>query len=164
MTVFESPIGPLAIEVSDDGALQEIRFRVAPAIVPAESAGRIAGATLVLHQVIDQLNDYFAGRRREFDLPLAPKGTPFQLSVWRELERIPYGTTISYAELARRIGKPSAVRAVGAANGANPIPIIIPCHRVIGANGTLVGYGGGLHIKRSLLALEQPQRTLLETA
>jgi len=161
MPVFESPVGPLTIRVNDDGALEEIRFGVAPAILPAiEAAGTIAGAT----RVIDQLNEYFAGTRREFDLPLAPRGTAFQLACWNELQRIAYGTTISYSELARRIAKPNAVRAVGAANGANPIPIIIPCHRVIGANGTLTGYGGGLHIKRALLALEQPQRTLLETA
>jgi methylated-DNA-[protein]-cysteine S-methyltransferase len=161
MPVFESPVGPLTIRVNDDGGLEEIRFGVAPAILPAnESAGTIAGAT----RVIEQLSAYFAGRRRDFDLPLAPRGTAFQLAVWNELQRIPYGGTISYAALARRIEKPNAVRAVGSANGANPIPIIIPCHRVIGANGTLTGYGGGLHIKRALLALEQPQRTLLESA
>jgi methylated-DNA-[protein]-cysteine S-methyltransferase len=169
MTVFESPIGPMTIAVNDAGALEEIHFGVAPAILPAkaseenraESAGRIAGGT---REVIRQLEEYFRGKRRDFELTLAPRGTEFQLSCWRELQRIAYGSTISYAELARRIGKPSAVRAVGAANGANPIPIIIPCHRVIGANGTLVGYGGGLHIKRALLAIEQPQRALLETA
>ncbi|HEX3583843.1 MAG TPA: methylated-DNA--[protein]-cysteine S-methyltransferase [Thermoanaerobaculia bacterium] len=160
MPVFDSPVGPLTIRVNDDGALEEIRFGVAPAILPAkENAGRTAGGTLV----IDQLNEYFAGKRRAFDLPLAPRGTDFQLACWNELQRIPFGGTISYSELARRIARPNAVRAVGAANGANPIPIIIPCHRVIGANGTLTGYGGGLHIKRALLALEQPQRTLLET-
>ena len=151
MPVFESPVGPLTIRVNDDGALGEIRFGVWPGHKPS---------TLV----IDQLNEYFAGKRREFDLPLAPRGTEFQLACWNELQRIAYGTTISYSELARRIARPNAVRAVGAANGANPIPIVIPCHRVIGANGTLTGYGGGLHIKRALLALEQPQRTLLETA
>ena len=151
MQVFESPVGPLTIRVNDDGALEEIRFGEWPGHKPAGV-------------VIDQLNEYFAGKRRDFDLVLAPKGTPFQLACWNELQRIAYGDTISYSELARRIAKPNAVRAVGAANGANPIPIIIPCHRVIGANGTLTGYGGGLHIKRALLALEQPQRTLLETA
>jgi methylated-DNA-[protein]-cysteine S-methyltransferase len=153
MTVFESPIGPLAIEVNEEGAVREIRFG-------NTSGGLKPAAPLVLRE----LDEYFRGVRREFTIPLAPKGTPFQLAVWNELQRIAYGDTISYAELARRIGKPSAVRAVGAANGANPIPIIIPCHRVIGANGTLVGYGGGLHIKRALLAIEQPQRTLMETA
>lgn len=106
-------------------------------------------------EVRTQLQAYFAGERFVFDLPLAPQGTPFQLKVWHTLQAIPYGETISYAELARRIENPRAVRAVGAANGSNPIPIIIPCHRVIGSNGALVGYGGGLHIKKMLLALEQ---------
>jgi len=151
MTVFESPVGPLTIRVNAEGALEEIRFGVWPGHKPSSI-------------VIDQLNEYFAGRRRDFDLPLAPRGTEFQLAVWNELQRIAYGSTISYSELARRIARPNAVRAVGAANGANPIPIIIPCHRVIGANGTLTGYGGGLHIKRALLALEQPQQKLMETA
>jgi len=156
MPVFESPVGPLTIRVNDDGALEEIRFGAREPLCTVHSAQCTA--------VIDQLNEYFAGTRREFELPLAPRGTEFQLACWNELQRIAYGTTISYSELARRIARPNAVRAVGAANGANPIPIIIPCHRVIGANGTLTGYGGGLHIKRALLALEQPQRTLLETA
>jgi methylated-DNA-[protein]-cysteine S-methyltransferase len=101
-----------------------------------------------------QLQEYFSGKRQAFTFPLAPRGTPFQLAVWNALLEIPYGDTISYAELARRIGKPSAVRAVGAANGANPIPVIIPCHRVIGSNGTLTGYGGGIERKQWLLALE----------
>jgi methylated-DNA-[protein]-cysteine S-methyltransferase len=104
--------------------------------------------------VAKQLAEYFSGKRTVFALDLAPRGTPFQLAVWNALLEIPYGDTISYAELARRIGKPSAVRAVGAANGANPIPIIIPCHRVIGSNGTLTGYGGGIERKQWLLALE----------
>lgn len=105
--------------------------------------------------VICQLQQYFDGERRSFDLPLAAQGTAFQHSVWRELQRIPYGQTISYGELARRIGKPRACRAVGLANGANPLPIIVPCHRVIGADGSLTGFGGGLPIKRQLLALER---------
>jgi len=104
--------------------------------------------------VARQLAEYFAGRRREFALTLDPPGTPFQRDVWGELARIPYGATVSYGELARRVGRPAASRAVGAANGANPIPIVLPCHRVIGANGSLTGYGGGLPIKRALLALE----------
>jgi methylated-DNA-[protein]-cysteine S-methyltransferase len=158
MPVIDSPVGPLTIRVNDDGALEEIRFGDV-----GRASARPGGLKPALRYVIDQLNEYFAGNRREFDLPLAPRGTPFQLACWNELQRIAYGSTISYSELARRIAKPAAVRAVGAANGANPIPIIIPCHRVIGANGTLTGYGGGLHIKRALLAIEQPQRTLLET-
>lgn len=101
-----------------------------------------------------QLQAYFAGELREFDLPLAPEGTPFQQRVWRALCDIPYGETISYGELARRIGQPKASRAVGLANGRNPISIVVPCHRVIGANGSLTGYGGGLERKRWLLAHE----------
>ena len=102
-----------------------------------------------------QLGQYFAGERTEFELELAPTGTPFQVEVWRTLRDIPYGTTINYGELAKRIGNANASRAVGAANGRNPIGIIVPCHRVIGANGSLVGYGGGLERKKTLLALER---------
>lgn len=102
-----------------------------------------------------QFAAYFAGNLIDFDLPIAAKGTPFQQSVWQALNTIPYGETISYAELARRIGKPNASRAVGLANGANPLSIIVPCHRVIGANGALTGYGGGLEAKTFLLNLER---------
>ena len=101
-----------------------------------------------------ELAEYFAGSRKQFDIPLAPRGTPFQLDVWRTLQRIPYGETRCYEEIARTIGRPTATRAVGAANGANPIPIIIPCHRVIGKNGSLTGFGGGISVKRRLLDLE----------
>ena len=101
-----------------------------------------------------QLSEYFSGARTEFDLPLAPEGTEFQRTVWRRLQDIPYGETIAYGELARRVGNPKASRAVGAANGANRIPIVIPCHRVIAANGKLTGFGGGLPIKEALLSLE----------
>ncbi len=111
--------------------------------------------------VIAQLEAYFAGKLEEFDVPLAPEGTPFQQKVWKHLCDIPFGETISYGELARRIGNPNASRAVGLANGTNPIPIIIPCHRVIGSNGKLTGYGGGLPIKEKLLALEKRQLTLV---
>jgi len=109
---------------------------------------------VALADAVRQLTSYLAGDIEKFDLDLAPQGTPFQMEVWRELERIPYGTTISYGELAERIGKPNAVRAVGTANGANPLPIVIPCHRVIGADGSLTGYGGGIEIKEALLSLE----------
>jgi methylated-DNA-[protein]-cysteine S-methyltransferase len=112
-------------------------------------------------EVIDQLRAYFAGQRKEFDLVLELQGTPFQVTVWEALRTIPYGQTISYAELARRIGNPQAVRAVGLANGSNPIPIIVPCHRVIGSNGSLTGFGGGLENKQKLLALESGQLKLL---
>jgi len=105
-------------------------------------------------KVIEQLQRYFAGEQFEFQLALAPEGTPFQQRVWQELRRIPYGETISYQELARRVGDPNSVRAVGRANGANPIAVVVPCHRVIGADGSLTGYAGGLERKRALLALE----------
>jgi methylated-DNA-[protein]-cysteine S-methyltransferase len=108
----------------------------------------------VFSEAIAQLEEYFAGERRDFSLPLPLEGTPFQTTVWSALRTIPYGATVSYGELARRIGRPSASRAVGAANGANPLPIILPCHRVIGADRSLTGFGGGLETKRFLLAFE----------
>lgn len=108
-----------------------------------------------------QLREYFAGERREFDLPLNVTGTDFQLQVLEELRRIPYGETTSYGDIAKRIGRPKAMRAVGAANGRNPIPIIIPCHRVIGSSGDLTGFGGGLPAKRALLKLEAENSSLL---
>lgn len=103
---------------------------------------------------IAQLNSYFAGELDQFDLPIELRGTDFQISVWEELTRIPFGSTISYGELAQRINKPKAVRAVGAANGANPVPVVVPCHRVIGSDGSLTGFGGGIDRKRFLLGLE----------
>ena len=106
-------------------------------------------------EAIRQLREYFAGGRTGFDLALAPKGTEFQRAVWRQLQEIPYGETISYGELARRVGNPNAARAVGSANGANPLPIVIPCHRVIAGDGSIGGFGGGLPTKEILLALEQ---------
>lgn len=107
-----------------------------------------------LREAADQLRAYFAGERRDFDLPLAPQGTEFQQSVWSALREIPYGETTTYSAIANSIGRPKAIRAVGAANGANPIPIVIPCHRVIGSNGSMTGFGGGIDVKRQLLALE----------
>jgi methylated-DNA-[protein]-cysteine S-methyltransferase len=115
----------------------------------------------VLRPIRKELDQYFAGRLKQFSTPVAFSGTQFQNTVWQELRRIPYGETISYLELAKRIRNPKAVRAVGLANGANPIAIIVPCHRVIGANGSLTGFGGGLPTKRALLDLEKGQRTLL---
>ena len=105
-------------------------------------------------EVCRQLSDYFAGDRKDFNLPLELTGTEFQVDVLKELQRIPYGETLSYRDIAARIGRPNAMRAVGAANGRNPIPIIIPCHRVIGADGSLTGFGGGLDVKKKLLTLE----------
>ncbi|HEU4887505.1 MAG TPA: methylated-DNA--[protein]-cysteine S-methyltransferase [Thermoanaerobaculia bacterium] len=144
MTIIETPIGPLHAVVDDAGRLVELGFR--------EPLLKESGP--LPDRVVRQINEYFAGKRQAFELELAPRGTAFQLAVWNALREIPYGDTISYAELARRIGKPAAVRAVGAANGANPIPVIIPCHRVIGSNGSLTGYGGGIERKQWLLAHE----------
>lgn len=107
-----------------------------------------------LSEALSQLRAYFSGERRAFDLPLDVRGTDFQRSVWEQVALIPYGETVSYGEIARRIGKPGGARAVGAAVGANPLPIIVPCHRVLGADGSLTGYGGGLEIKEALLRLE----------
>lgn len=115
----------------------------------------------LLAETISQLRAYFAGRLREFQLPLDFAGTDFQICVWRQLQTIPYGETRTYSGVAQAIGRPAAVRAVGAANGANPIPIVVPCHRVIGANGRLVGYGGGLPLKKRLLELEKIDETTL---
>lgn len=114
----------------------------------------VAPDDALLIAAADQLHKYFAGEQQEFDLPLAPEGTPFQRRVWAALQEIPYGETISYGELARRLGDPGASRAVGLANGRNPLSIIVPCHRVVGSTGSLTGYGGGLERKRLLLDLE----------
>ena len=144
----ETPVGPVILAAREDGALTHLQFahRFAPRDDWRENAEPFA-------EVRRQLDAYFSRRRRRFDLPLAPEGTDFQRRVWQGLLTIPHGETITYAELARRVGNPRAARAVGAANGANPIAIIIPCHRVVAANG-VGGYGGGLEIKRRLLALE----------
>jgi methylated-DNA-[protein]-cysteine S-methyltransferase len=155
LTYVETPVGPLRL-VADDRALQRLEFAHGN-----KAANPTTPATGILKETIRQLRAYFSGKLEQFDLPLAPEGTPFQLEVWRRLCEIPYGETISYGELARRIGNPNASRAVGLANGSNPIAIIIPCHRVIGSNGKLTGYGGGLPIKEKLLALEQRQLRLL---
>jgi methylated-DNA-[protein]-cysteine S-methyltransferase len=116
--------------------------------------GAAPGRTPLLEQAAEELDAYFAGRRQRFQVPLAPEGTPFQRQVWAALTTIPFGATWSYAKLARTVGRPAAVRAVGAANGRNPIALFVPCHRVIGADGSLTGYGGGLPRKRWLLAHE----------
>jgi methylated-DNA-[protein]-cysteine S-methyltransferase len=151
-TIVDSPIGHLYLSANDAG-LTELSFLRKRSERRAVVA-RATAAQRIVREVERQLSQYFAGRRRDFDLPLAPAGTEFQLATWKELCEVPFGETISYGELARRIGRPRAVRAVGAANGANPISIIVPCHRVIGADGRLVGYGGGLPVKRALLRLE----------
>lgn len=148
---LDTPIGELLL-AGDEDALRVVAF-------PEGKRRREPEAHWIwseqpFDEACRQLDAYFAGTLKLFDLRLAPAGTPFQLSVLQELRKIPYGTTVSYGEIARRIGRPKAVRAVGAANGHNPIPIIIPCHRVIGASGNLTGFGGGLHVKQALLRLE----------
>jgi methylated-DNA-[protein]-cysteine S-methyltransferase len=157
-TQIESPVGPLLL-VADAAGLRQILF--VNGRHQARPDPEWKHDTAPLEKTISQLRSYFAGEREEFDLPLAPEGTPFQQEVWRRLCEIPFGKTISYGDLARRIGNPQASRAVGLANGSNPIPIVIPCHRVIGSNGKLTGYGGGLPIKEKLLALEKKQLRLL---
>jgi methylated-DNA-[protein]-cysteine S-methyltransferase len=150
--ILESPIGPLLIAGDQEG-VRQIQFpKHGKAANPEQ--GWIESHSGAVAKAMKQLDQYFEGRRTEFDLPLAPQGTPFQLAVWGELQRIPYGRTLTYSELARLIGKPKAARAVGSANGANQIPIVIPCHRVIAAGGKLGGFGGGLPTKEALLMLE----------
>jgi methylated-DNA-[protein]-cysteine S-methyltransferase len=150
--VVDSPIGSLRLE-SNGHALTLIRFD--GEVVPAPLEPEPTSTDPILTAAIEQLEAYFAGRLRDFDLPLEPAGSSFQREVWAALCEIGYGETTSYGELALRTGRTTAAsRAVGLANGANPIPLVIPCHRVIGANGTLVGYGGGLDRKRLLLRLE----------
>lgn len=143
---FETPFGPAWASIDGDGAVTEFYF--------GEGDGGGAYDAVVARQI----EEFFSGERLEFDLPLAPKGTAFQKRVWKELCRIPFGETISYGELARRIGNPAASRAVGSANGQNPISVIVPCHRVIGSNGKLTGYGGGLDLKEKLLNWERSIR------
>ena len=149
-TTMQSPLGELLL-TAEDGVLRGL-YMPAEAHEPPPGAERGDRGFATVRR---QLEEYFAGRRRAFDVVLAPPGTAFQQRVWDELQRIDYGQTISYAELAARIGRPTAIRAAGAANGANPISILIPCHRVIGSDGSLTGYGGGLEAKRALLDLER---------
>jgi methylated-DNA-[protein]-cysteine S-methyltransferase len=148
---LDTPVGPLLV-AADDAGLRRIHFALGRERRSPDPGWRRDAAPF--RDLAHQLAEYFAGTRRTFDLDLAPEGTSFQLETWRALTAIPYGTTISYAELARRVGRPRAVRAVGAANGQNPLPIVVPCHRVIGKDGSLTGFGGGLEAKRALLELE----------
>ena len=158
---IDSPVGPLLLAASDAG-LHAIEFAENRHPVK-RSEDWHQGAHPSLTEAHRQLDEYFAGTRRVFDLPLSPQGTDFQREVWNTLASIPYGQTISYAQLAQRIGKPSAMRAVGAANGRNPLPIVLPCHRVIGSNAALTGYGGGLQRKRWLLEHEKAIQPLTQT-
>jgi methylated-DNA-[protein]-cysteine S-methyltransferase len=149
-TTMPSPIGDLLL-TGDGRALTRLQmspFTIDPSWQRDDDA---------LHDYVVQLEEYFAGERRDFDIPLQPAGTPFQQRVWAALCEIPYGETWSYLQLATRVGNPKACRAVGLANGRNPIAVVVPCHRVIGATGSLTGYGGGIDRKRLLLDLERPE-------
>lgn len=142
------PFGRFGVE-EKEGAVTHLYLNPAGAVLPAEER-----ETPLLAEAMRQLAEYFAGERREFELPLAPEGTPFMRRVWAELVKVPYGATATYGEIAERIGNPGGSRAVGLANNRNPIAIIIPCHRIIGSSGKLVGYAGGVELKERLLALE----------
>jgi len=150
-TVVPSPIGPLTV-VAEDGALVRLAMSPPGRFVDAEIGER---ADEGFGDVVTQLGEYFAGERTAFELPLRPVGSDFELAVWEQLTLIPYGETRSYGFVAKAVGEPGGAQAVGAANGRNPLAIVVPCHRVIGADGSLVGFGGGLPRKRFLLDLEQ---------
>jgi methylated-DNA-[protein]-cysteine S-methyltransferase len=155
-STLTTPIGELLLVADEDGALTAVHL-------PGRH-GSTAGLErddALLEPARRQLTEYFAGERRDFELPLRPEGAPFQLRVWDKLKAIPYGETVSYGEIARELGNPTASRAVGAANGRNPIAIIVPCHRVIGSTGSLTGYAGGLECKRALLDLEAGRAALV---
>ena len=156
-TTMDSPLGQILV-AGDAQGLRLINFQEgsSPILISAEWRDEENS----FHDATAQIGAYFEGRLTEFDLSLSPLGTTFYQEVWRELEHIPYGQTISYGELAGRVGRPKAARAVGAANGRNPLPIVIPCHRVIGSDGSLTGYGGGLRFKRELLELEHRHNPL----
>lgn len=151
-TVVDSPVGPLTL-VASDGVLAGLYMDEQRHRPPEEVFG--VPDPSGFEAVAAELEAYFAGELTEFTVPLAPDGTPFQRSVWAALREIPYGETVSYGQLADRIGRPKAVRAVGLANGRNPIGIVVPCHRVVGADGSLTGYGGGIERKRFLLDFER---------
>lgn len=149
-SMMESPVGPLVV-AGREGFVEVVRFGLEVGVDWVEGG---------MEEAVEQLGEYFAGRRREFDLKVRLKGTAFQERVWGALREIGYGETVSYGELARRLGQPAAVRAVGLANRANPVAIVVPCHRVVGAGGQLTGYGGGVDVKRRLLALERGEGLL----
>jgi methylated-DNA-[protein]-cysteine S-methyltransferase len=150
---FESPLGPI-IAIADEDGLRHVDFvgaKYERAVAPDWLEDPVAPALAACRK---QLGEYFAGTRSQFDLPLAPRGSDFQQRVWREIARVPYGETISYGELAKRAGAPGQARAAGAATGRNPVGVVIPCHRIVGSDGSLTGYAGGLERKRGLLELE----------
>lgn len=150
-TYYQSPCGQMTLQANEHGLLGAW-FEIHT--TKPDELGEYTEDCTILNETRVQLEEYFSGKRKHFDLPLAATGTPFQQSVWRALCQIPFGETWSYQQLADAIGNPKAVRAVGLANGKNPISVIVPCHRVIGKNGSLTGYAGGVEIKRELLQLE----------
>jgi methylated-DNA-[protein]-cysteine S-methyltransferase len=152
-TYIDTPVGKLMLAGCDDHGLRLIAFQCGKGAMAPKPEWKQSAAPF--RAVERQLREYFQGKRTEFDLLLHPKGTPFQKAVWKALLKIPYGQTRSYGDIARAVGRPTAVRAVGLANGRNPLPIVVPCHRVIGASGKLVGYGGGLPVKQALLDRER---------
>lgn len=156
-TTLPTPLGDLLVAADDDGLTRASFLAGTAAWAPPADAARVDDDAL-LGEARAQLAAYFAGRLRAFDLPLAPRGTAFQRDVWRALGDVPYGATTTYGALAAKLGRPTAARAVGAANGANPLPVVVPCHRVVGADGALTGYLGGVALKRALLALEDARR------
>ena len=153
-TTYESPVGVLTLVRGDSGLRAVIWPDGRLDRVGLAGAVLTPGVSPVLGTTADQLDEYFAGTRTSFDVPLDLHGTSFQLAAWRALAEIPYGETRTYGQQADRIGRPAAVRAIGAANGRNPVSIVLPCHRVIGSNGSLTGFGGGLEVKATLLQLE----------
>ena len=159
IATIPSPVGALTLIASDRGLRAALIEGEREGRIPLEGPLQEDPGHPVIAEATRQLDEYFAGERTTFDVPLDPEGTDFQQAVWQVLRAIPYGETISYGEQARRLGDPRKARAVGAANGRNPISIIVPCHRVIGASGDLTGYAGGLVVKRSLLAHEQRVHT-----
>lgn len=160
-TYVDTPVGKLMLAGCDDHGLRHIAFQCGRGAMAPDPGWKQSAAPF--RSVERQLREYFAGKRTAFDLKLHPKGTPFQESVWKALVKIPYGETRSYGEIAQAVGRPRAVRAVGLANGRNPLPIVVPCHRVIGASGKLVGYGGGLVVKQALLDREREVSAALRT-
>ena len=157
-TWFDSPVGSLLLAGSSAG-LKLVSVGAGNRARGVDPEWQLDHSAFL--EVVDQLQSYFAGERKNFELPLVLEGTDFQKRVWTALQKIPYGETISYKKLAETVGSPKAVRAVGAANGANPIPIILPCHRVIGHDGSLTGFGGGLPLKKRLIELESHQLRLI---
>ena len=156
-TYIQTPLGSLLAARTTEGIASISFMKSGRPAAPAADWERIDG---LFDDVREQLGSYFDGQLTSFDLPLDPMGTPFQRDVWSALLSIPYGATCSYSDIARAVGRPKAFRAVGAANGANPLPIVVPCHRVIGSNGSLTGFGGGMQVKQRLLELESGARPL----